>query len=348
MPEGAAFFRALVTSPRLDAVVLVHKGVHTIVPYAQPFVGSKSEFFSSLLDPGLTPGTEGEVFAVNAGGGPYSGIDGTVYDADFGFAGGSTSSTTAAIAGTEDDALYQSDRYGNFSYAIPLASGDYEVTLKFAEIFFTSVAQRVFNFSLEGKMVISNLDLVAKVGPRMAFDVALPVTVTDGVLNIGFHSMVNNAKVSAIKVVPKQVIFALNSGGPEYIDAAEQRYDADSGFSGGKTNATTAAIAGTQDDTLYQSERYGNFSYNIPVENGEYEVTLKFAEIYWTKKGKRVFNVLIEGKTVISKLDLVAKVGPKTAYDVVVPVTVTDGVLNITFQSVVKNAKVSALKVTVK
>jgi len=58
--------------------------------------------------------------------------------------------------------------------------------------------------------------------------------------------------------------------------------------------------------------------------------------------------VSIEGKTVISKLDLVAKVGPKTAYDVTVPVTVTDGVLNISFQSVVNNAKVSAIKLTVK
>jgi hypothetical protein len=58
--------------------------------------------------------------------------------------------------------------------------------------------------------------------------------------------------------------------------------------------------------------------------------------------------VLTEGKTVISKLDLIAKVGPNIAYDVVVPVIVTDGMLNITFQSVVNNAKVSAIKVTAK
>jgi Malectin domain len=93
------------------------------------------------------------------------------------------------------------------------------------------------------------------------------------------------------------------------------------------------------DDRLYQSDRFGTFCYNIPVENGDYEVTLKFAEIYCISVGQRVFNVLIEGKTVFSKLDLIAKVGPKAAYDVVAPITVADGVLNNTFQSVVDNAK---------
>ena len=119
-------------------------------------------------------------------------------------------------------------------------------------------------------------------------------------------------------------------------------------FSGGNTYSTTTAIAATEDDLLYQSERYGNFSYNIPVKNGEYEVTLKFAEIYWTTAGQRVFDVLIEGKTVISKLDLVAKVGSKAAYNVTVPVIVADGMLNISFQSVVDFAKISAITVGAK
>jgi hypothetical protein len=288
------------------------------------------------------------MFAVNAGGAQYAAIDGTAYAADADFTGGKPYTTTAAIAGTEDDRLYQSERYGNFSYTLPVPNGEYEVTLKFAEIYFTSVGQRVFNVLIEGTTVLSKLDLVAKVGPKVAYDVVVPVTVADGVLNIAFQSVVNNAKVSAIKVVPREVIFAVNAGGPEYITATEEIYEADADFTGGGTYTTTAAIAGTEDDRLYQSERYGNFSYTMPVANGEYEVTLKFAEIYFTSVGQRVFNVLIEGKTVISKLDLVAQVGSKVAYDVVVPVTVADGVLNLAFQSVVNNAKVSALKVTAK
>jgi hypothetical protein len=141
------------------------------------------------------------------------------------------------------------------------------------------------------------------------------------------------------------VIWTVNAGGPKYTDAQGIIYRGHTQFSTGYANTTTAAIAGTTDDRLYQSERYGDFSYAIPVMNGDYLVTLRFAEIYWTQPGQRVFNVLIEGVKVLSKLDVVAKVGPNTAYDVTIPIHVTDGQLNIKFQSVVDYAKVSAIMV---
>jgi hypothetical protein len=141
------------------------------------------------------------------------------------------------------------------------------------------------------------------------------------------------------------VVWAVNAGGPKYTDAQGLIYRANTQFTTGYTGTTSAAIAGTTDDRLYQSERWGNFSYAIPVANGDYLVTLKFAEIDWTKPGQRVFNVLIEGVKVISQLDLVAKVGPNTAYDVTLPVRVTDGQLNLAFRPVVDYATVSAIVV---
>jgi Malectin domain len=141
------------------------------------------------------------------------------------------------------------------------------------------------------------------------------------------------------------VIWAVNAGGPKYTDGQGIIYRGNTQFSTGGAYTTTAAIAGTTDDRLYQSERYGDFSYAIPVANGDYLVTLKFAEIYWTQAGQRVFNVLMEGVKVISNLDLVAKVGPNAAYDVTIPVHVTDGKLTIKFKSVVDYAKVSAIMV---
>ena len=42
-------------------------------------------------------------------------------------------------------------------------------------------------------------------------------------------------------------------------------------------------------------------------------------------------------------LDLYAKVGKNTAYDVVIPVSVTNGAIRINFVSQVDNAKVSAI-----
>ena len=141
-------------------------------------------------------------------------------------------------------------------------------------------------------------------------------------------------------------VFAVNAGGPEYISSSGTLYEADTQFSGGRTFSTTTAIAGTADQVLYQSERFGDHSYAIPLVNGDYVVTLQFAEVYWREAGQRVFDVIIEGTEMVSNLDLVARVGPNTAYDVALPVRVTDGVLNISFRSNVDNAKVSAIKVT--
>src|SRR5208283_2457691 len=284
------------------------------------------------------------VFAVHAGGGQYTDQAGVVYQSDMDYTWGSTGSTTAAITGTQDDALYQSERYGNFSYSIPLANGSYTVTLKFAGIYWNAAGQRIFNVSMQGTQVISNLDIFAKVGKNAAYNVSIPVTVTNGTLNINFTSVVDSAKVSAIEVTYGS--FAVNAGGGQYSDQTGVGYQADTNYSGGSMASTTAAITGTQDDVLYQTERFGNFSYNIPVANGNYTVTLKVAEIYWNAAGKRIFNVSMQGQQVISNLDIFAKAGKNAAYDVSIPVTVTNGMLNINFTPVIDNAKVSAIEVT--
>jgi hypothetical protein len=142
------------------------------------------------------------------------------------------------------------------------------------------------------------------------------------------------------------VIWSVNAGGPKYTDNQGTIYRGST--QSGYTSTTTASIAGTKDAPLYQSERYGDFSYAIPVANGDYLVTFKFAEIYWTQAGQRVFNVILEGVKAISNLDLVAQVGPNAAYDVTLPVSVKDGKLNIKFQSVVDYAKASAIMVQAK
>jgi hypothetical protein len=141
------------------------------------------------------------------------------------------------------------------------------------------------------------------------------------------------------------VLAAVNAGGTQFTGADGTSYQSDALFSGGSTYRTTAAIAGTTDDALYQSERYGNFSYNVPVANGDYVVTLKFAEIYFSSPGRRTFDVFIEGAKVVSNLDVYAQAGRNAAYDVTVSVRVTDGMLNITFQSLIDSAKVSAIVV---
>jgi hypothetical protein len=105
-------------------------------------------------------------------------------------------------------------------------------------------------------------------------------------------------------------------------------------------------VANTNDPTLYQSERWGkSLSYNVPVTNGTYMVTLDFAEMYFNAPGKRVFNVALEGQTVIQNLDIYATASANSAMQRSFPVTVSDGKLNITCTSSVNNAKFSAIEI---
>jgi len=144
------------------------------------------------------------------------------------------------------------------------------------------------------------------------------------------------------------LVFAANAGGPQYSAPDGTVYLADTAFSGGRISVSSAAIAGTDADPLYQSDRLGTFSYAIPVPNGTYNVTLHFAETYWSRPQKRVFNVTAEGQQVLSKLDIYAKVGKNTAYIVTVAVTVQDGTLNLGFSPLIGEAKVNAIQVTVR
>ncbi|WP_435345838.1 malectin domain-containing carbohydrate-binding protein [Haloarchaeobius sp. HRN-SO-5] len=173
------------------------------------------------LDAGSDTGTTDQpVYAVNAGGPNYTAVDGTEYvsDASFGgsFSGSAgTSSTTWAIGNTEDDTLYQTERYGDpLSYAMPVDDGTYNVTLQFAEIWHTSqtggagddaggdgeVGDRVFDVSIEGQQVLSDYDIYQDVGGLNATQKTFTVEVTDGTLDMTLDASTDYAKVSAFTV----------------------------------------------------------------------------------------------------------------------------------------------------
>jgi malectin (di-glucose binding ER protein) len=138
----------------------------------------------------------------------------------------------------------------------------------------------------------------------------------------------------------------INCGGTTYLDSAGQLWSADMDFVGGSTASTAHSITGTSDPTLYQTERYGpTLTYNIPVVNDTYTVTLHFAEIYFNGPGQRVFDVSIEGQTVLQDFDIWAVAGQFAALQRTFVVTVTDGVLNIVGTASVNNAKFSAIQV---
>ena len=128
-------------------------------------------------------------------------------------------------------------------------------------------------------------------------------------------------------------------------DASGQVWAADTNFRGGFPYSTPHLIGGTVNDPLYQTERYGSFSYDIPVASGDYEVRLHFAEIYWSSAGKRVFDVTVEDTLRVDNLDIWSSVGGLAPLTISLPVRVTDGTLNLDFRSVVDHATVSAIEV---
>ncbi len=141
-------------------------------------------------------------------------------------------------------------------------------------------------------------------------------------------------------------VFKINSGGGGYTDSTGGVWSGDRYFSSASTYSTGATIGATTNQTIYKSERYGaNFSYNLPVSNGSYNVVLHFSEIYFTAAGKRVFSVNAEGRAVLSNLDIYAAVGANTALSRTIPVQVSDGTLNLAFIASKDNAKVSAIEV---
>lgn len=141
----------------------------------------------------------------------------------------------------------------------------------------------------------------------------------------------------------------VNAGGPAHIDPTGVFWSADTGSSAGSYYSSGASIAATLTPYLYQSERFHTaaFQYAFYVPNGTYNVKLKFAEIYFTAAGKRLFNVAINGLPVLVNFDIVASAGaPNTAYDRTFPTNVTNGQIVIAFTPVLSAPKINAIEIT--
>jgi hypothetical protein len=152
----------------------------------------------------LQPATSGTfALRVNAGGGAYTDSQGNVWSIDTGYSGGSGYTTTRAISNTTTPALYQTERWnpGLLRYQFSVPAGSYNVTLKFAEIYFSSTGMRKFNVSINGQSVLSNFDIVAAAGGALrAIDRQFSVSALNGVITIDFIPVVENPKISAIEI----------------------------------------------------------------------------------------------------------------------------------------------------
>ena len=149
-------------------------------------------------------------FGINCGGNDHTAANGDFYHGDTLFLNGTTfSRLNAVIANTSDPILFQTERYdADLAYAIPVpVNGDYVVQLLFAEIFNKNfnTGARVFDVDLEDSTVLAAYDIFDDAGGNTAVIKSFTVNVQDGVLDLVFNSLVDNAKLSGIRVTSAPV-----------------------------------------------------------------------------------------------------------------------------------------------
>src|SRR3989339_161614 len=142
----------------------------------------------------------------------------------------------------------------------------------------------------------------------------------------------------------------VNCGGGEFTDSLSNVFGADEAYSAstvqgyssaGSSASVAGAIAGTEDDELYRSNRWGEIEYKFDLPVGVYNITFKFAETYWTASGQRKFRVYLQdvgtssGTWALSDFDIFAEAGGKDiAGDRTISnITVNEGTLRIRFTS---------------
>ncbi len=138
----------------------------------------------------------------------------------------------------------------------------------------------------------------------------------------------------------------VNCGGGPYIDSMQQAWSADYGYVGGNTYASPVFAASDTAGEVYRTERYGAFRYQFQVPAGNYRVNLRFAEVFYSRPGERVFDVSINGQKALSNFDIVAAAGgPNKGVDRQFNVAIPTGGMAIELIPRVESAKISAIEI---
>jgi hypothetical protein len=297
-------------------------------------VNAKSPSFSSPVP--LAAAAGGDLFMLVGSTSPYLDRSGRTWGPDRFFTGGSIiARPSERILRTLDPDIYRRMRQGDFRYDIPLRPGSYEMHLHFAETglgdFISAESsgegQRLFRISANGKLLLDYFDVVADAAGSNISDERVFRNVSpapDGLLHLSFASIRGTAILSGIELLP------VSAGGVRPIriragwtsswrDSAGQQWQADSYFMGGNALVRTtnpARDSDSPDTALYTSERWGNFTYAVPVAEGRYRVTLKFCEGHYGHHntgvggvGSRVFDVYCNGVALLRNFDIFKEAG---------------------------------------
>lgn len=259
---------------------------------------------------------------------------GKLWSADTGFSGGiAVRNSVQHIGRTLEAGFYRTSRQGQFRYDIPLKDGVYELRLHFAETVYGpdttgtgGEGSRLMTVKANGQSLLNHFDVVGDAGASNLSDVKVfsglrPAK--DGKLHLEFTGEDGKpAMVSAIEILPGingqiRPIRILARQSPYYSNDSHW-WSPDNYFEGGQLASYAQEVTGTDDPELYETERWGNFSYAIPVAPGRYSVVLHFAArrsnpgepaAASAEHVSNVFNVFCNGKALMENFDLAAVAG---------------------------------------
>ena len=266
----------------------------------------------------------------------YVDRSGKLWNPDANFTGGSAArSPVQHIWRTQDSSIYRNSRQGDFAYDIPLKRGTYELHLYFAEMFYGpedvgggGEGSRVMTVTLNGKALLTDFDVLADAGAGRTADVKVftdVIPAADGLLHLGFTSVKGGrAMLSAIEILPGahgriRPVRIVARDVPYYSNDSRW-WSADNYFRGGQLSTSEDPAGETDDPELYESGRWGHFSYAIPVAPGRYAATLHFVERRLDRASRQesaadsgndisTFNVFCNGKAILRELDVLKEAG---------------------------------------
>jgi GH35 family endo-1,4-beta-xylanase len=211
---------------------------------------------------------------VDKNGQPYSGpvsVRMTKHEFPFGIAFdfyegtvsmGSIYSTTTEIQCKADQEIYKTERWNNYlAYVIPAESGKkYKVTLKFAEIYFSSGGSRLFDSKVEGQLFLDNYDVFTRAGGKnIAIDTSIIVTTTKNYISIELTASLDNASIKGIVIeeVDGANVVRINCGGPALTTLDGNQYVSEEGYFDPDANTVAS------DEQWMKAAMYKYFNYGV-------------------------------------------------------------------------------------
>lgn len=189
-----------------------------------------------------------------------------------------------------------------------------------------------------------------------------------------FNKLYKNVKNETKPQQGYNYLYRVNCGGGDFVDENGNQWMADVHKKGNNTwgslswtddfgnlpnflgsqRRTKDPIEGTTDWGLFQTFRFGRdrLRYQFPVSDGEYLVELYFIEPWWGTdrsmdcEGYRIFDVAINGETVLQDLDVWKEAGHDRLLKKTVKVHVKDGLLEVSFPRITAGqALISAIAI---